>query len=137
MPLENTSLDPSGNTTCSGRSVKLTPRMAESMLQRDEGIVAWEILLDQSEEEDQPVQEQQYELQQKLDNPIAFMASTDPDTMYYHQAMKEPNREHFKESVHKKIEDHEHNHHWEITLIEDVPKDTNILDMVWSMRRKR
>ena len=43
------------------------------------------------------------------------MATPDPDTMYYHQAMKEPDREHFKESVQKEIEDHEHNHHWEIT----------------------
>ena len=40
MPLENIMLDPSGNTTYSGRSVKLTPRMAESMVQRDQGIVA-------------------------------------------------------------------------------------------------
>ena len=37
--------------------------MAESMVQRDQGIVAWEILLDRSKEEDQPMQEQQYELQ--------------------------------------------------------------------------
>ena len=51
------------------------------------------------------------------------MASTDPDTMYYHQAMKET-REHFKESVQKEIEDNEHNHPWEITLIEEVPKVT-------------
>ena len=65
------------------------------------------------------------------------MASADPDVMYSHQAMKEPNREHFKESVQKEIEAHEHNHHWEITPIEAVPKDTKIFDMVWSMRRKR
>ena len=37
-PLENPTRNPSGNTTCSGRSVKLTPRMAWSMLQRDQGI---------------------------------------------------------------------------------------------------
>ena len=73
-----------GNTTCSGRSIKLTPRMAESTSQRDQGLVAWEVLLNQSDEEDK------YELQKRLDNPIAFVASTDQDTMYYHQVMSEP-----------------------------------------------
>ena len=51
------------------------PRTAESSSQRDQGLVAWEVLLNQSDEEDKPMQEQQYELQNKLDNPIAFVAA--------------------------------------------------------------
>ena len=94
------------------------------------------MLLDQSNEEDKPTQNQQYELQRKLDNPIAFVASTNPDRMYYHQVMSEPDWEHFQESVQKKINDHDSNHHWKVLPIEEVPKGMKILDMVWSMKRK-
>ena len=51
------------------------PRTAESSSQRDQGLVVWEVLLNQSDEEDKPMQEQQYELQNKSDNPIAFVAA--------------------------------------------------------------
>ena len=61
--------------------------MAESTVQREQRLVAWEVLLNQSNDEDIPMQEQQFELQQELDNPITFIATTDPDTMYNHQAM--------------------------------------------------
>ena len=72
------------------------PRMAESTSQRDQGLVPWEVLLDQSNEEDKPTQEKQYQLHRKLDNPIVFVASTNPDTMYYHQAINEPASDHFQ-----------------------------------------
>ena len=63
------------------------------------------------------------------------MASTDPDTMYYHQVMNEPDQEHFKGSVQKEINDHESNLHWKVIPIEKVPTGMNILDMVWLMER--
>ena len=96
-----------------------------------------EVLLDQSNEEDNPAQEQQYELQRRLDNPIAFVASTNQDTMYYHQAMSKPDWDHFQESVRKEINDHESNHHWKVLPVVEVPEGMKILDMVWSMKRKR
>ena len=99
--------------------------------------MAWEVLLNWSDEEDKPMQEQLYELQLKLDNPIVFMASTDPDTMYYHEAMNQPDWEHFKESVQKEINDRESNHHWKDIHIEKVPNGMEILDMMWSMKSKR
>jgi hypothetical protein len=37
---------------------------------------------------------------------LAFKASTDPDTMYHHQAMKKPDREKFKEAMQKECEAH-------------------------------
>jgi len=37
---------------------------------------------------------------------LAFKASTDPDTMYHHQAMKQPDREKFKEAMQKECEAH-------------------------------
>ena len=37
---------------------------------------------------------------------LAFKASTDPDTMYYHQAMKEPDKEQFLTAIDKECEAH-------------------------------
>jgi hypothetical protein len=37
---------------------------------------------------------------------LAYKASTDPDTMYHHQAMKQPNREKFQEAMKKECEAH-------------------------------
>ena len=93
-------------------------------------------MLNQSDEEDKPIQEQQYELQRKLDNHIVLVASTDLDTMFYHQVMSEPDQEHFQESAQKEINDHESNHHWKVISIEEVPKGMEVLEMVWSMKRK-
>jgi hypothetical protein len=35
---------------------------------------------------------------------LAYKASTDPDTMYYHQATKEPDKEQFLAAIHKECE---------------------------------
>jgi hypothetical protein len=37
---------------------------------------------------------------------MAFKASTDPGTMYYHQAMREPDKDKFQEAIKKECEDH-------------------------------
>ncbi len=37
---------------------------------------------------------------------LAYKASTDPDTMYHHQAMKQPDREKFQEAMRKVCEGH-------------------------------
>ena len=44
--------------------------------------------MDQSDDEEEvPMQEEQYKLQKQLDSPIVFAVSTDPDAMYLHKAM--------------------------------------------------
>ena len=77
--------------------------MVESTQQHEQGIVAWEVLYNQDEEEMKPTQNDQFILQGRLSNPIAFATSEDPDIMYYHQAMKEPDHEQFRRSVLKEI----------------------------------
>jgi uncharacterized protein YihD (DUF1040 family) len=37
---------------------------------------------------------------------MAMKASTDPDIIYYHQAMREPDKEKFQGLIRKKCEDH-------------------------------
>eukprot|EP00957_Ditylum_brightwellii_P025248 1911403-Ditylum_brightwellii.AAC.1 len=53
----------------------------------------------------------------EMDIPIAFAAKHDPDTMYFHQAVKQG--------------------HWQIIPIEEVPKGTKIFDAVWAMKQKK
>ena len=124
-------------TTRSGRNVRRTQRMEESTQQHEQGLVAWEVLYDQDDVETKPTQNDQFILQGRLSNPIAFAASADPDIMYYHQAMKEPDHEQFKRSVLKEICDHGTNQHWEVIPKQNIPLHTKLLDMVWAMCRRR
>ena len=83
-------------TMRSGRNIQRTQQMEESTQQREQGIVAWEVLYDQDEIETKLTQNDQFILQGRLSNPTAFAASADPNIMYYHQAMKEPDHEQFR-----------------------------------------
>ena len=98
-------------TMRSGRNIQRTQQMEESTQQHEQGIVAWEVLYDQDEVETKPTENDQFILQRRLSNPIAFAPSADPDIMYYHQAMNEPDHEEFRQSVQKEIQDHEMNQH--------------------------
>ena len=64
-------------------------------------------------------------------------ASKDPDTMYYHEAMREPDREQFKEAMKKEVEAHTKNQVWELIKKSTVPKGHKIMPSVWAMKRKR
>ena len=121
----------------SGRNIQRTQQMEESLQQHEQGIVVWEVLYDQDDVEMKPTQNEQFILLGRLSNPIAFAARADPDIMYYHQAMKEPDHEQFRRSVLKEIQDHKTNQHWEVIPKQDFPPNTKLLDMVWAMWRKR
>ena len=128
---------PRTTTTRSGRAVRPTARYQQSLAQREQGIVAWEILVDQDEQETIPTAKQQYELQVQLAEPIFYAASSDPDILYLHEAMKAPDRAQFIKAMERKIKGHEESNHWVLVPKHQVPKGTKVLDAVWSMRRKR
>ena len=111
--------------------------MVESTQQHRDGLVTWEILMDQSDKEEVPTQEEQYKLQKQLDNPVVFAASADPDTMYFPEAMRELDKDKSVEAMQKEIQYHKTNGHWEIVPKTKVLLGTKILDMVWAMKRKR
>ena len=67
----------------------------------------------------------------------AYAASADPDTMYYHEAMKEPDRKQFIKAMQKEVESHTSNGVWELVPKSSVPKGMEILPSVWAMKRKR
>ena len=81
--------------------------------------------------------EDDYKIQDEMDDPIAFIGKTDKDTMYFNQAMKQPDREQFVNAVIKEINDHTERKHWELIPKEDVPEGNDILPSVWAMKRKR
>jgi len=121
-------------TTRSGRKVKRTQRMQESLSQRLQGAVAYVASL--------PTDAQNIYLEKDaiahLDDPIAAMKATnDPDTMYHHEAMKEPDAEQFKLAMVKEVNDHTNRRHWVVVLRTDVPVGVTILPAVWAMKRKR
>ena len=71
-------------------------------------------------------------------HPISLMGKVgDPDTMYLHQALKEPDRAEFIKAMIEEVNDHVTRGHWEFVRKEDVPEGTKVLPMVWSMCRKR
>ena len=70
-------------------------------------------------------------------NPIAMKASSDPDTMYMHQAIKEPDRDKFIMAMEKEMEDQIKNGNFSLVKKSEVPEDKIILPAVWQMKRKR
>ena len=123
--------------TRSGRVIKNTSRYDQSMSLRDQGIVAWEVLIDQDEQEAHPTAATQFATQKALEDPIAFAATNNPDILYWDQAMKAHDRDKFLEAVKVELDGHEKMGNYEPVPLEKVPKGTKLLDMVWSMRRKR
>ena len=123
--------------TRSGRIIKNTPHYDQSMSLRDQAIVAWELLIDQDEQEDQPTAATQFATQRALEDPIAFAATANPDILYWDQAMKAHDRDKFLEAVGIELDGHERMGNYEPIPIDEVPSGTKLLDMVWSMRRKR
>ena len=123
--------------TRSGRVIKNTTRYDQSMALRDQGIVAWELLIDQDEQEAQPTVATQFAMQKALEDPIAFAATANPDILYWDQAMKAHDRDKFLEAVSVELDGHERMGNYEPIPIDKVPQGTKLIDMVWSMRRKR
>jgi hypothetical protein len=70
-------------------------------------------------------------------NLLAFKASTDPDTMYHHQAMKQPDKEKFQEAMKKECEAHFKEGNYKLIKKSKLPEGATLLSSVWQMKRKR
>jgi hypothetical protein len=80
---------------------------------------------------------EEYEVQRQMAYPIAFAASSDPDIMYLHEALKQPDRKQFVQAMVDEVTTHTERGHWKLIPISEVPRGTKILPAVWAMRRKR
>ena len=128
---------PPARQTHSGRIVRNTPRYDQSINQRNQGLVTWEVLLDQDDREDVPMAKSQYAIQKSMENPMAFAATINPDILYWDQAMKAPDQDKFLEAVRTELDEHEKMGNYEPIPLSEVPAGTKLFDMVWSMRQKR
>jgi len=85
-----------------------------------------------------PTTEEDCMLQENSGDPLqAFKATSDPDTMYLHQAMKQPDREEFLKAMIKVVTDQKDNGNFTIIHKSKVPEGASILPAVWQMKRKR
>jgi hypothetical protein len=93
-------------TTRSGRRSKAAPRYIEAMLA--EAIIA------EGKKNSRQIEGEIFCLEAMFPdahtdqaNPVlAFKATADPDTMYMHEAMRQPDRQQFKEAMVKEVSDH-------------------------------
>ena len=128
---------PPAHQTRSSRIIRNTSRYDQSVHQCNQGLVAWEVLLDQDDREDVPTAESQYAIQKSMENPMAFAATDNPDILYWDQAMKAHDGDKFIEAVKIELDGHEKMGNYEPIPLNEVPAGTMLLDMVWSMQRKR
>ena len=122
--------------TRSGRTIKPTQRFLESTQQKQSGIVAWEVLLDQDSSEKKPMAKEQYQLQQHFENPIAF-AAAGHDVLRFRETLKASDRNKFLEAMDKEIGSHDERQNWKVIPLSQVPKGTKLIDTVWTFARKR
>jgi hypothetical protein len=66
--------------------------------------------------------EDDYRILDDMKDPVAFMSSTDEDTMYYDQAMRSPDKQNFIEAIVKEVNDHITSKHWILIPRSKVPK---------------
>ena len=122
----------------SGRKRKRTQALQDA-IDQGLGITSFKSEIEEDEHEKyyEVMHEDDYKLQDDMLDPIAFKATGNPDDLYYHQALKEPDKEDFLKAIVTEINNHIEGNHWEMVPIEEVPKGTKILDSVWAMKRKR
>ena len=81
--------------------------------------------------------EEEYLRQEEMSNPIVYVSSSNKDTMYLHQAMKQPDKRQLLQAMVDKVSAHTKNGHWQIVQQSQVSDGTKVLPAVWSMKRKR
>jgi hypothetical protein len=75
---------------------------------------------------------------QEEEHPLmAYKTTSDPDTMYHHQAMKEPDRDEFRKAMQKEWTDQLENGNFSVIHRTEVPEGATVLPAVWQMKRKR
>ena len=68
---------------------------------------------------------------------MAFVATTNPDILYWDQAMKAPDRDKFIEAVRIELDGQEKMGNYKPVPLNEVPAGTRLLGTVWSMQQKR
>ena len=81
--------------------------------------------------------EDDYCIQDNTEDQLDYLAISDPYTMYFDQAMKEPNHKEFLITTAKEVNCNCEPENWKLLPRSDVPKGQPILNSVWAMNRNR
>jgi hypothetical protein len=68
---------------------------------------------------------------------LSYAAASDPDTMYLHQATKEPDKDQFLESMVQEVDSNTAAGNWSILHKSKIPQGSPVIPAVWQMKRKR
>ena len=79
----------------------------------------------------------QNDLDTNQDDILALKASADPDTMYLHEAFKEPDIGKFIKAMTKEVEYQMNSGNFTIIHKKDIPQYATVLPAVWQIKRKR
>jgi hypothetical protein len=131
-----TSVEPTvtAGTSQHGRVCKMSQRMAESVTQGMHYMAHQSTL---SETNEDLFHDAYLELQEKMQNPIAFHAEMMGDILYLQQALRQPDAKEFMQAVIKEVNGHMDCKNWTLKKRSKVPEDLQIVPSVWSMQRKR
>eukprot|EP00957_Ditylum_brightwellii_P208650 15358370-Ditylum_brightwellii.AAC.1 len=111
---------------------RMTARAMESIQQQD---LDKAIIFSAEYYDQQLIAEE--EIDRHMEDSIAFSASNNPDTLYYHQAMRQPDRDSFIQVIIKEVNRHIEGQHWEMVRKEEIPKGAKVLDAVWAFKKKQ
>ena len=64
---------------------------------------------------------------------LTYKASADPDTMYIHEDMKEPDAGEFKKAIRGEMDAQLKGKVLELTHINDIPKNDTLIPAVWEL----
>jgi hypothetical protein len=79
-----------------------------------------------------------FPVREEIERPLmGFKATSNPDIMYLHEAMKEPDRGEFVKAMEKEVRDQMDNGNFSIIPKIQVPKGEKILPTVWQMKIKK
>ena len=118
-----TSEPTASRTTRSGRVSKRPTWLIEEF---NAFTVPWEVFHDEG-----------YAMQNDLLDPMAFVASNNPDILYIDQAMEAPDSDEFRKTMAAEVALHVDNEHWELIHRSKLPAGAGVLPAVWAFRRKR
>jgi Reverse transcriptase (RNA-dependent DNA polymerase) len=119
----------------SGQNQTQTQCFIESQQQLQDSVVAYVAAY---EALDPLIYKEDWELQLFGLDLIAFAlkATSDPDTQYYHKAMKEDDVPQFRTAMTKKVDDHTSKQHQQLVRCNQVPEGVQVLPAVWAMKCK-
>ena len=76
-------------------------------------------------------------VQDRMRNPIAFLAEMCGDVMYFARSIKQPDKKQFVDAIVKEVNGHVENQNWKLIKRSEVPVGEPIQQSVWAMRWKR